>query len=108
MAKDTPPHELIAQLSSDPNQAPSLSYLVGLLGQSPFEGHVRLYLDAELGSCIDIPKDDVVHVATLDQRSLRPNAVWVKSSSTLQVRYLKSTEQQAHFLTGSIAARHMT
>jgi hypothetical protein len=100
-------HPLVDKVLPDPSQQRSLSILTGFPAKSPAEGYSRLYLDPSLGSCVDIPEEDIVHSESMDKSPFQPTAVWVRSDSKLQYRNLTPSEVQASFLSGQIAGGNL-
>lgn len=93
-------------LVPDPSQpAPDAVVLHGYVGNSPDPNNLRLYLDHELKSHVEIPEAEVLHSEQLpdDQGTL----VWVTKTLSLPLHSTHSSDVQAQFLTGGIAAAHM-
>lgn len=97
---------LVAALVPDPGAgSPSLTVLHGYLGKSMTPNCWRLYLDATLGSYVELRDDDILHhrQAADDGGTL----VWVRKSLELMVTTVSSASIQAEFLSGAIAASRM-
>lgn len=96
--------ELVDRLMPDPSQPQSLTVLSGFLGQSPQEGHWRLYLTLTLDKYVEIPEEDIVHSQSLgpEQSAVGGTIIWVRSTSPLQYTRITSHQIQAEFLQGAI------
>jgi len=70
----------VGKVVRDPATPPGATTLVGYLGDSSKGDHVRVYLDHELSSFVDVPTADVLHAQRLpaEQSPLGEVIVWVK------------------------------
>ena len=48
--------EFVSKVVSDPKQPPNSLLLIGYLGASSEDNHIRLYFDAQLSDYIEIPQ----------------------------------------------------
>lgn len=98
--------QLVEQLMSDPSQGhPDVRPLVGFLGRSTQEGHVRLYLTAALDMYVEIPTDAIVQRQAISSRRISINGtmLWVKADTTIEYCARASIHlRQAAFLGGNI------
>src|SRR5215470_17680308 len=88
---------LIGKLVQDPANPESLMRITGYRGASSEAGHVRLYLDPDISSYVDIPEADVVHEQHIPAETDPLGAVtlWVKRSSKLNFKTTQQGGQQA-------------
>jgi hypothetical protein len=91
--------DFVKQVRPDPKEQDQLQLLAGYLGESPVEGHIRIYADASLNHFADIPKNAVVHVHpnTKEEDALGGSRIWVK-----QNQLPTSTAGQGSFLQGQL------
>ena len=101
--------DLMARLVPDPSNVPDVKALVGWLGDSTREGHVRLYLSPDLDEYLDVPEEAVRHREdTGDQGStLGATAIWVQRSATLHHTRTVSRQAEADFLQGAITTAYL-
>lgn len=105
-SKGIPHHPLVAALASDPSKPPEkATKLFGYPGPAAEKGTIRLWLDSDLTSYVDVPDEAILHSQTLpdDQGTW----LWVDPTATLTVSSTQSHEVQAEFLGGSIADRNL-
>src|ERR1700754_3167830 len=101
-SKGIPHHPLVAALASDPSKPPEkATKLFGYPGPAAEKGSLRLWLDTDLTTYVDVPDAAILHSQTLpdDQGTW----LWVDPAATLTVSSTQSHEVQADFLGGSIA-----
>src|SRR5689334_24484647 len=72
--------EFVGKVVSDPAQPPNALLLIGYLGASSEDGHVRLYFDAQLNDYIEIPETAILHTMEVprEQSVLGGSLVWLK------------------------------
>lgn len=100
--------DLIARIVPDPANVPDVKSLVGWLGSSAREGHVRLYVSPDLDEYLDVPEDAVRHSeATGDRSSVGATVIWVDRSATLHHTRTRSREVGGDFLQGAIVAAYL-
>lgn len=82
----------------------NLQIFEGFIGSSEQEGFVRLYLQTEMRSFLELKKDDIVHFEKrrIKGCSLEGTALWVKSEAALDYRVVESRRLQADYLRGSL------
>jgi hypothetical protein len=105
-SKGIPHHPLVAALASDPSKPPEkATKLFGYPGPAAEKGSIRLWLDIDLTTYVDVPDEAILHSQTLpdDQGTY----LWVDPTATLTYSSTQSHEVQAEFLGGSIAARNL-
>lgn len=105
-SKGIPHHPLVSALASDPSKPPEkATKLFGYPGPAAEKGAIRLWLDSDLTSYVDVPDEAILHSQTLpdDQGTW----LWVDPAATLTVSSTQSHEVQAEFLGGSIAERNL-
>jgi hypothetical protein len=101
-SKGIPHHPLVAALASDPSKPPEkATKLFGYPGPAAEKGSIRLWLDTDLTTYVDVPDAAILHSQTLpdDQGTW----LWVDPEAKLTVSSTQSHEVQADFLGGSIA-----
>ena len=98
-------HSVVEKLVKDPTQLPNAKIVAGFIGNSPTDGHIRLYLTPEFNEYIDIPSEAVVHTQSLSASvdPLERSLLWIRSNADLLHTTVQSTRLQAQFLEGSIA-----
>jgi hypothetical protein len=105
-SKGIPHHPLVSALASDPSKPPErATKLFGYPGPAAEKGAIRLWLDSDLTTYVDVPDEAILHSQTLpdDQGTW----LWVDPGATLTVSSTQSHEVQAEFLGGSIAERNL-
>ena len=96
-------HPLVDALLPDPSQTPPNSTrIVGYLGRSTASGIWRLYLSPNLDRYVEIPEADILH--TQEFPGNEGTAVWVRSDLRLQYVAVQSSQVQADYLSGPVAA----
>jgi hypothetical protein len=103
---DIEPHPLVEALASDPSKPPTrATRLAGLPGRAADDTAVRLWLDADLTSFVDVPKDAIRHSQKLpdDQGTI----LWVDPEATLSYSSVQAHDVQASFLSGAISQQYL-
>src|ERR1051325_7714549 len=85
--------DFAARAVPDPANPQPLTRLTGYRGQSSEAGSVRLYLDANISSYVDIPEGDIAFELPVPHETEPLGAVtlWIKQDSNLK---FQSTSQQ--------------
>jgi hypothetical protein len=79
------PSPLVERLLAGGAQPGGQVTIIGYIGRSPHEGHVRIYLDLKLSSYCDVAADDVVGTAPVDSESeISPSMVWLKVGAKIE------------------------
>ena len=99
------PDALVRRLAPDASAVPDVRVLAGFLGESPQEGHWRLYLSPSLDEHVEFAEEDVVHHQRLESHGAGPGGtlIWVRREANLKHTRSVSREAQADFLQGAIA-----
>jgi len=104
--KDIPTHPLVEALVPDPAKPPAKAVrLHGYPGPSTDPDATRLYLDHELSSYVEVPKEAIRHSQTLDNDA--GTILWVDPKASLTHSTTQSQEVQADFLSGGISQQHL-
>jgi hypothetical protein len=107
---DLTPDHITERLVSDPSQPADATVLSGFLGRSSREGHERLYLDLELRSYVEVPRDAILHrerVGSEDSPMGQGTRLWVRSGTRLTHQVAQPQMVQAEFLSGPLT-QHLT
>jgi hypothetical protein len=74
--------EFVKNVRPDAKSTEPIVYLSGFLGESPVEGHIRVYADVSLNQFVDIPKNAVAHSVpmTKEESSFGGSHLWVKQN----------------------------
>ena len=101
--------DFVGRIVRDPNEPPNVMLLSGYLGSSSEEGHVRLYLDEELGRYVEIPQKAIRHTQELppEQSPLGGSLVWIDRDAEVVHGAAGSERSKATFLEGQIAQDYM-
>jgi hypothetical protein len=104
--RDIPTHPLVEALAPDPARPPEkATRLYGYPGPSTDPNATRLYLDHELSTYVEVPKEAIRHSQTLDNDA--GTILWVDPKASVTHSTTQSQEVQADFLTGGIAQQHL-
>jgi len=106
-SKKLPRDRLAEALVPDPSAAPPDAVVLhGWVGNSTDPSRLRLYTTNDMRSYVEIPEAEVLHSQQLpdDQGTV----VWVPRSLVLKQHTTQSAEVQAQFLSGGIAAAHLS
>jgi hypothetical protein len=104
--RDIPTHPLVEALVPDPAKPPEKAVqLHGYPGPSTDSNATRLYLDHELSSYVEVPKEAIRHSQTLDNDA--GTILWVDPKASLTHSTTQSHEVQADFLSGGISQQHL-
>jgi hypothetical protein len=96
-------HPLVGKLIPDPDQPAEARVLSGFVGTSTREGHVRLYLNLELSSYVEIAEDDVLHAeAPSPDDPMGMSVLWVRRGAPMASTQLMPEQTQAELLTGML------
>lgn len=97
--------DFVGRIVQDPNEPPNVMLLSGYLGSSSEEGHVRLYLDEELGRYVEIPEKAIRHTQELppEQSPLGGSLVWIDRDAEVVHGAAGTERRKATFLEGQIA-----
>ena len=98
-----PQDSLVEKLVHDPNEPARVRVISGFVGNSPRAGHLRLYLDLELKSYIEIEEQEIVHHERLsrERSPLGGTMLWVREEARVEHRPAPATA--ADFLRGRVA-----
>lgn len=74
--------EFVKNVRPDAKSTEPIVYLSGFVGESPVEGHIRVYADVALNQFVDIPKTAIAHSTPLtkEESSLGGSHLWVKQN----------------------------
>ena len=95
--------ELAETLAADPTASPDLRVLVGWVGRSDRDNHIRLYTTLDFGEHLDLPRSDVAHVHH-SHDPLQPSLLWIRAGAKITISRSEARDAQATFLRGSLAA----
>ena len=105
---DLAPDRLAAEVKPRPDTPSRAIYFTGQLGTSSRKGHVRLYMDPEFSSWLEIAEGDIVHREKLDDRFTSGGTMlWVKRNATVGQDELSAREMQEELLKGEIVRRYL-
>ena len=96
---------LVAALAPDASAPADATVLHGFVGKSTQDKCWRLYLDASLGSYVEVSEDDILYHRQVPDDG--GTLLWVPKSLELKVTKVTSTTIQAEFLSGAIATGRM-
>ncbi len=105
--------EFVRKLGSDPTRIPAITVYFGFLGPSDTKGMMRIYGSPALSQYVEVPDTAVLHSEPVQNGQLAGQcAFWVdKADMPSSGRTAASKEfiakQQAAFLEGDIAGRHV-
>jgi hypothetical protein len=102
---DLSPDDVIRNINKYGEPGQGAVAVTGYLGESPQDGHVRLYFDLGLKTYCDIAITDIVHRERI-VRSDDANASRVFVGAGVVLRVVQEVEAEAFFLQGSIASSH--
>ena len=108
-APDLTPDRLVRQIRPRPDRPSRAIYFTGQLGESSKPGHVRLYVDPEFRSWLEVAEKDIVHREKLDERPWTSGGtmLWVKNNASVGQDDLGAREMQAELLRGEIVRRYL-
>lgn len=74
--------EFVKSVRPDPKSTDQIVYMNGFVGESPIEGHIRVYSDISLNNFTDIPRNAVAHVAAnpRDGNIIGGSSLWIRRS----------------------------
>src|SRR5690242_12317049 len=99
--RDVPTRALVEARAPDAAQPPEKAVrLYGYPGPSTDAGATRLYLDQDLSSYVEVPKDAIRHSQTLENDA--GTILWVDPKASIRHSTTQSHEVQADFLSGGI------
>jgi hypothetical protein len=105
---DLAPDPLAAEVKPRPDTPSRAIYFTGQLGESSKTGNVRLYIDPEFRSWLEIAERDIVHREKLDDRFTSGGSMlWVKRSAGVGQGQLSAREMQQELLKGEIVRRYL-
>ncbi len=106
---DLTPSRLVRQLRPRPGRPSRAVNFTGLLGPSDRSGHVRLYVDPEMRSWLEVAEGDIVHRENLDDRPGTPGGtvLWVKKDAAVGHGGRSAREMQGELLSGDIITRYL-
>ena len=79
--------------------------IVGYIGRSSSDGHVRVYLDLALSSYCDIAASDIVGTASVDSQSeISPSILWLKLGAKID---RVDTSRSTTVLSGQIQQNYL-
>lgn len=111
MSKESSPPEgieyspLIDRLISGGAQPGEQVTIVGYIGRSSSDGHVRVYLDLALSSYCDIAASDIVGTASVDSQSeISPSILWLKLGAKID---RVDTSRSTTVLSGQIQQNYL-
>jgi hypothetical protein len=84
--------------------------LLGLLGRSPRDGYVRLYLTTELRDYLEVREEDTLFAKSLEtpENPIGGTALWVRGQANVEVTRRAAEDSDIQFLTGEITARYFS
>lgn len=106
---DLAPHPLAPEpeRAQPAEAADALTTLVGFVGRSAVEGHVRVYLDLSFTSYCEVATADIARTRPVDPGDEEsPTVIWVKSSARMGMVSVGRLSGNAAYVTGAIRARH--
>ena len=91
--------DFIKKVKPDANVHEPMVLMAGYVGESPVEGHVRVYHDEALNHFTDIPKSDIAHAEkfTKEESPMGGSKLWVKQKAAAQ-----NSGNQNDFLQGDL------
>ncbi len=95
----------VAKIVSDPNNPPNVVMITGVFGDSPIDGHVRIYLNFDLSEYVDAPESAVRHVEPIPGDQAPPGASYIWLDRDVEVIHepiVKPEPRKAKFLQGRI------
>jgi hypothetical protein len=108
-----PPHPLIAKMLATYGALKSLVALEGYIGPTQTPGAVRLYLDLDFRSYVEIPADQILFPdpGNADQnttltKDVDPTKIFVPASTKIEVIQVQSASVEASFLQGNITSSY--
>lgn len=105
------PDELVEKLVPDPSgPVQDVLVLIGWVGRSTREGHVRLYLAADLSEYVSFRTADVVHTARMpaEQAGVAATRVWLRKSAEIQQTRRVPSAVARQFLGGPVASSFLS
>ena len=96
----------MAALAPDPSKLPArTTKLFGYPGPSTEPDAVRLWLDLDLSSYVDVPEKSILFSKTLPEDF--GTVLWVAAGAELKYSSLTSHCVQAEFLSGALTTAHL-
>jgi hypothetical protein len=99
-----PQYPLAAELKAGATEPPSLTKIVGFLGNSAEPRNCRVYTSDLLTEYVEFLRTEIVHSEAPGPSPLGPTSFWVRSDLPLRYTTVTSLTTQAAFLGGSIAS----
>jgi hypothetical protein len=101
-------HRLVDRLLQDAGELKSLVILVGYIGPSKKEAHVRLYTGLDFQTYCEIPRGAVVAADAVDPEDENcPTQLAVTAETTIHLVQTSEQTGPASYLAGSIAAAYL-
>jgi hypothetical protein len=74
--------KFVKNVRPDAKAADPILYLNGYVGESPVEGHYRIYTDQALNQFLDVPKNAIAHSVanTKEENSLGGSHLWIRQN----------------------------
>ena len=106
---DLTPNPLTRGLRRNPRVPNKSVRFTGYLGESDRPDHVRLYLDPELRSWIEVARRDVRHREALEKgpQTLDVTVLWVKQSAVVGQGEISAKQMQAELLKGELIEHYL-
>lgn len=98
-------NEIVKKLVRTPNNVPNSKLLTGYMGKSDKEDNIRLYLNLEFNSYVDIPQKKILLHKDVPEETIPLGAVyvWIPKDLDLEFVNVNVTKIQAEFLDGPIS-----
>ncbi len=101
------PNAIVQNVVGDPNQLPNATVVVGLVGESPVDGCIRVYTNTELNSFVEIARADVLHQQPFpEETGLGGSYLFIRRDAEVTVTRTQSQKMEAEFLRGPIASSY--
>jgi hypothetical protein len=100
----------VGKVVRDPAAGPNVQLFIGFVGDSPHDGHVRIYGNTALSTFVDVPSDAVVHSEPQppERSPLGGSYVWVAADAPVKLPDAAPAAPKAgDFLKGAIHARYL-
>jgi hypothetical protein len=106
---DLTAHPLAPTNPSSVSRTASPVRVIGFIGPSEVEGHVRVYTDLSFAGYYDVAEADVISAARVDPNDGNsPTAVLIDSSATVDYVQTSRTKGTAAYVKGAIQRRYST
>ncbi|HEX3524735.1 MAG TPA: hypothetical protein VHT52_21930 [Stellaceae bacterium] len=97
--------EFIRRIVTDPRNVPDVMRLYGYPGASSEENHDRLYLNSDLSTYVEVPRDAILHRMAVPAEQDPNGAVvlWVRRDAALVYKSAPAAQALAQYFAGAIA-----